>query len=281
MRPVWAWLQGFIWTPKKIKAYTNTVLWALLFLFFSVHVFVICLCFFLFFAFPAFFVITGKRLNEAQSFCQLRPQGEGRRGTEKKTDLNLGNRNDQKDMLSEIIARCATGRIFLKTCMYRECRLFIPKAYKCGTHLQRICANVNWERGGSRGRVQGVLTPPPPPPEMTCGFLIQLVFCKKKTMWFIGVEVEQETSAPLLKKSWIRPCDWKERRKVLYYVRKDCNNLLNFHLYFLSTVCQLRDKNIKVWIAAFEIANRLCSKNVNWRFSVLLSMWEHISLKRK
>ena len=34
------------------------------------------------------------------------------------------------------------------------------------------------------------------PPEMTCGFLIQLVFCKKKTMLFIGVEVEQETSAP-------------------------------------------------------------------------------------
>ena len=32
---------------------------------------------------------------------------------------------------------------------------------------------------------------------MTCGFLIQLVFCKKKkTMWFIGVEVEQEMSAP-------------------------------------------------------------------------------------
>ena len=35
-----------------------------------------------------------------------------------------------------------------------------------------------------------------PPPEMTCGFLIQLVFCQKKTMWFFGVEVEQETSAP-------------------------------------------------------------------------------------
>ena len=38
------------------------------------------------------------------------------------------------------------------------------------------------------------------PPEMTCGFLIQLVFCKKKKMWFIGVEVEQETSAPPPKK---------------------------------------------------------------------------------
>ena len=52
-------------------------------------------------------------------------------------------------------------------------------------------------RGGSWGRVQGV----PLPPEMTCSFLIQLVFCKKKTMWFIGVEVEQETSAPPPKKN--------------------------------------------------------------------------------
>ena len=43
-----------------------------------------------------------------------------------------------------------------------------------------------------------------PPLEMTCGFLIQLVFCKKikkKTMWFIGVEVEQKTSAPPPKKN--------------------------------------------------------------------------------
>ena len=40
-----------------------------------------------------------------------------------------------------------------------------------------------------------------PPPDMTCGFLIQLVFLKKKTMWFIGVEVEQETSAPHPKKN--------------------------------------------------------------------------------
>ena len=36
---------------------------------------------------------------------------------------------------------------------------------------------------------------------MTCGFLMQLVFLKKKTMWFIGVEVEQETSAPPPKKN--------------------------------------------------------------------------------
>ena len=36
------------------------------------------------------------------------------------------------------------------------------------------------------------------PPEITCGFL---VFCEKKTMWFIGVEVEQEKSAPPPKKN--------------------------------------------------------------------------------
>ena len=49
--------------------------------------------------------------------------------------------------------------------------------------------------GGCRGCA-------PPLPEMTCGFLIQLVFCKKKkTMWFIGVEVEQEMSAPPPKKN--------------------------------------------------------------------------------
>ena len=42
----------------------------------------------------------------------------------------------------------------------------------------------------------------PLPPEMTCGFLIQLVLCKKKKpMWFIGVEVKQETSAPPPKKN--------------------------------------------------------------------------------
>ena len=55
-------------------------------------------------------------------------------------------------------------------------------------------------RGGSRGKGAGGA--PPPTPEMTCSFLIQVVFCeKKKTMWFIGVEVEQETSAPPPKKN--------------------------------------------------------------------------------
>ena len=47
--------------------------------------------------------------------------------------------------------------------------------------------------GGSRGRVQGLRTPPGDDLRFsnTTGILP-----KKKTMWFIGVEVEQETSAP-------------------------------------------------------------------------------------
>lgn len=37
---------------------------------------------------PPPLVITGKRLKNVQSLCQLRPLGERGRGTEKKTDLN-------------------------------------------------------------------------------------------------------------------------------------------------------------------------------------------------
>ena len=55
----------------------------------------------------------------------------------------------------------------------------------------------NGEQGQIKGEGAGGAHPPP---EMTCGFLIQLLFCKKKTIWFIGVEVEQETSAPPPKK---------------------------------------------------------------------------------
>ena len=53
-------------------------------------------------------------------------------------------------------------------------------------------------RGGSRGRVQGVRAPPSRDDlrfSNTTGIL------KKKTMWFIAVEVEQETSAPPPKKN--------------------------------------------------------------------------------
>ena len=68
--------------------------------------------------------------------------------------------------------------------------------------LKRPCSKTYIGcRGGSRGRVQRVRTPPP---GMTCGFIIQLVCCpppKKITMWFIGVEVQQETSAPPPKKN--------------------------------------------------------------------------------
>ena len=48
---------------------------------------------------------------------------------------------------------------------------------------------------------------------MTCGFLIQLVFCEKKTMWFTGVEVEQETSAPPPKKN---PGSAPESRSIVW-----------------------------------------------------------------
>ena len=54
-------------------------------------------------------------------------------------------------------------------------------------------------RGGSRGRVQG-LRPPPLPHRDDLRFSNTTTILQKKTMWFIGVEVEQETSAPSRKK---------------------------------------------------------------------------------
>ena len=71
--------------------------------------------------------------------------------------------------------------------------LHLLKKWDQGEERQSAGADLG---GGCRG-----CAPPSPPPEMTYGFLIQLVFCKKKTMWFIGVEVEQETSAPPPKKN--------------------------------------------------------------------------------
>ena len=70
------------------------------------------------------------------------------------------------------------------------------------------------------------------PPEMTCGFLIQLVFCRKKTMWFIGVEVEQEMSAPPLKKVLDPPLPLllENTRLEIYKAFQDHLTCLNRHM---------------------------------------------------
>ena len=49
-------------------------------------------------------------------------------------------------------------------------------------------------------QVQGVSTPPPPLRDDLRFSNTTGILRKKKTMWFIGVEVEQETSAPPPKK---------------------------------------------------------------------------------
>ena len=70
------------------------------------------------------------------------------------------------------------------------CRENIHIPPRRGTEIPKAGTDLG---GGCRGCA--------PSPEITCGFLIQLVFCKKKTMWLIGAEVEQETSAPPPKKN--------------------------------------------------------------------------------
>ena len=61
----------------------------------------------------------------------------------------------------------------------------------------------------------------PPPLEMTCGFLIQLVFAppppQKKTSWFIGVEVKYETSLKNLFITFIRPHLIDADRRTVFF----------------------------------------------------------------
>ena len=65
--------------------------------------------------------------------------------------------------------------------------------------FSRGAYHLTENRGGSRGRVQGVRTPTPP--EVTCGFLIQLVFCKKKKLCgLLVLKKSKRRVHPLLKK---------------------------------------------------------------------------------
>ena len=74
-------------------------------------------------------------------------------------------------------------------------------------------------------------TPPHPRDDLRFSNTTGILQKKKKTMWFIGVEVEQETSAPppKKKKSWIRLCVHThvnkktfERNSSLEYYHKTC-----------------------------------------------------------
>ena len=69
----------------------------------------------------------------------------------------------------------------------------------CFPTITPACLLQRSNRGGSRGRVQGVRTPPPSWDDLRFSNTTDIL--QKKTMWFIGVEVEQETSAPPPKKN--------------------------------------------------------------------------------
>ena len=83
-------------------------------------------------------------------------------------------------------------------------------------------------RGGYRGRVQGVHTPPPWDDlrfSNTTGILQK----KKKPMWFIGVEVEQETTAPPPKKNpGSAPSSQLVTVSVIYYSLSNESNTIIF-----------------------------------------------------
>ena len=95
--------------------------------------------------------------------------------------------------------------------------------YQLGFHVWSEIAGSN--RGRSRGRVQ--LCAPPAPSWDDLRFSNTTGILQQKTMWFICVQLEQETSAPPPKKeSWIRPWVRMKGRYHLMTNRKWCWPLL-------------------------------------------------------
>ena len=76
------------------------------------------------------------------------------------------------------------------------CCFKIHRSYSVSFKLSEI----GWFSGADLGGGCRDAHPPPPPPhEMTCGFLIQLAFCNKKTkktMWFIGISRARDECTP-------------------------------------------------------------------------------------
>ena len=82
--------------------------------------------------------------------------------------------------------RCSKGGYrypFDKVLSTKQCNISFPITYSLGSR-------------DLRGGCKGCPHPPPPPPRDDLRFSNTTGILQKKTMWFIGVEVEQETSAP-------------------------------------------------------------------------------------
>ena len=89
---------------------------------------------------------------------------------------------------------------------------------------------------------------PSPLLEMTCGFQYYNWYSAKKTMWFIGVEVEQETSAPPPKKNPgsapVEQACWAQQRKQETSARRfTCNKVgWNFNFFIGFTICPFAER---------------------------------------
>ena len=103
-------------------------------------------------------------------------------------------------------------------------------------------------------------------PPLTCGFLIQLVFCqkKKRTMWFIGVEVDKRRLNPLLKKILDPPLLQRSfRQKIKYRIVSPI--LLPYKLSI--SIYKNANKNISM----YAWNKSICLSP--WLFIVIWSSW--------
>ena len=136
----------------------------------------------------------------------------------------------------------------------------ICSSYSCKIYYSVKPVKYNVEchvRGGSRGRVQGVCTPPTWDDlrfSNTTGILQ-----KKKTMWFIGVEVEQEMSAPPPKKNPGSAPACASTFKLSSYLNLFCMTFLGLICFSFSLL------NNRIWPWGKRIKNHCFSHTrISW-----------------
>ena len=100
-----------------------------------------------------------------------------------------------------VVAKVFKRIIYEQLYLYKTMNSFLTCYQSCF-----LPCTPRLRRGGSRVRVRGGGRTPPLLPEMTCGFLIQLVFYKKNYVVYWCWSRARDKYTPSLKKSWIRLC---------------------------------------------------------------------------
>ena len=140
--------------------------------------------------------------------------------------------------------------------------------HKCRLEYSHHATVDKKHRGRSRGRVQGVCTPPP---EMTCGFLIQLVFCKKKLCVLLVLII---LDPPLQQSEWVSFRPNHNPKKSFSFKGNYLSLLFNNKrlVTYTDDLCSIPSKQLKLWFFWLRSCNKI-GRRSNWNVLSCQTFW--------